>query len=67
MSLLERLTGATSSKLEQKADRLLAAGRWGEAKIAYEDALAKLARRPGLNAEKERRLNAANTGRARMI
>ncbi len=58
MSLLERLTGTTPEKLEQKADRLLTAGRWGEAKLAYEDARTKRSRRRGMNATHEHRLNA---------
>jgi tetratricopeptide (TPR) repeat protein len=45
MSLLARLIGATPEKKEQKGDRLQAAGRWGEAKLVYESALAALAQR----------------------
>ncbi len=56
MTLLERLTGITPEKLEHKADRLLAAGRWGEAKLAYEDSLGRLNRRPGADAEMQSRL-----------
>ncbi len=58
MSLLERLTGTAPEKLLQKADRLLAAGRWGEAKLAYDDALGKLTRRSGTNPETLRHLEA---------
>ncbi len=57
MSLLERLIGTTPEKLEQKADRLLTAGRWGEAKLAYEDARVKRSRQAGMQAEHEHRLN----------
>ncbi len=56
MSLLERLTANAPAKMEQKADRLLAAERWGEAKLVYEDALARLARRPEADIESQRRL-----------
>lgn len=45
MSLLAQLIGATPEKKEQKGDRLLAAGRWGEAKLVYEGVLATLAKR----------------------
>ena len=56
MSLLDRLTANAPVKMEQKADRLLAAERWGEAKLGYEEALAKLARRPGADVETQSRL-----------
>ncbi len=58
MSLLERLTGATPEKLEQKGDRLLTAGRWGEAKLAFEEALDKLARRPSASSDQQDRVKA---------
>ncbi len=58
MSLLERLTGTTPEKLEQKADRLLSAGRWGEARLVYEDAQAKRSQRQGRNAAHALRLSA---------
>ena len=58
MSLLERLTGTAPPKLEQKADRLLAAKRWGEAKLALEEALGKLTRRPAADAATQHRLEA---------
>ncbi len=57
MSLLERLIGTTPEKLEQKADRLLTAGRWGEAKLAYEDARTKRSRQAGWQAEHMHRLS----------
>jgi tetratricopeptide (TPR) repeat protein len=56
MSLLERLAARAPAKLEQKADRLLAAERWGEAKLGYENALVKLTRRPGADVDARRRL-----------
>lgn len=58
MSLLERLTGTTPEKQEQKGDRLLAAKRWGEAKLAYESALEKLTRRQHQETDRYRRLQA---------
>ena len=47
MSFLERLTGGSPEQQEHKGDRLMAAGQWGEAKLAYENALAKIEKRAG--------------------
>ncbi|MDJ0667009.1 MAG: hypothetical protein QNJ61_07015 [Desulfobacterales bacterium] len=58
MSLLERLTGATPEKLEHKGDRLMAAGRWGEAMLVYESARDKLAKRSGTPGDRQHRLSA---------
>ncbi len=58
MSLLERLMGSTPEKQEHKGDRLMAAGQWGEAKLAYERALEKLAKRAGDSGDRPHRLTA---------
>lgn len=56
MSLLERLMGATPEKQEHKGDRLMAAGRWGEAKLAYESALDKIVKRSGNSGHRQNQL-----------
>jgi thioredoxin-like negative regulator of GroEL len=47
MPLWNPLAGPSPEKLEQKGDALCAAGRWGMAKLEYERALVKLAKRLG--------------------
>jgi tetratricopeptide (TPR) repeat protein len=47
MRFLRLFSGPSPEKLEQKGDALAAAGYWGEARLLYERALDKLAKRAG--------------------
>jgi len=46
MGLIDLISGGTPQKIEQKADAYVATGAYGQAKIEYEKALARLVRRP---------------------
>ncbi len=46
MAWMDFLTGATPAKLEARGDRLMASGQWGQAKLAFERALAKFESAP---------------------
>lgn len=47
MGIFDLLRGPTPEKLEGRGDALLTAGRWGEAKLAYEEALRRRTRQAG--------------------
>lgn len=58
MRFLSLFSGPSPEKLEQKGDALLAAGLCGEARLAYERALDKLAKRAGQAGSRQTRLAA---------
>lgn len=64
MGLFNLFSGPSPEKMEARGDALLEAGRWGEAKLAYEGALRKLETDEGQTTERWQLL-AAKISRAR--
>jgi len=56
MSLLKLFSGPSPEKLEEKGDALIAAGHWGQAKLAYEGALDKRQKRSDQDIDDRHRL-----------
>jgi tetratricopeptide (TPR) repeat protein len=56
MAWMNFFTGATPAELEARGDRLMASGQWGQAKLTYERARAKLEKTAAVPAERFRAL-----------